>query len=260
MVETPLWQSAEFALRSSVPRSEPFQEVELWATFTAPSGRRRRVPAFWDGEHTWRVRFAPDEEGAWSGLTTCGDVDDVGLHGRSLELRAGPPSGHTPFDRHGPIHVSADGRHFEHLDGTPWLWLADTCWNGPMRSDDAGWRLYLEVRAGQAFSAVQWVATQFLAAVDGDRDGRKAFTGTERITPDLQFFQRLDGKVRQIAAAGLLSVPVLLWAAEWCEDKAINLTNPGYWLPEDQAVLLARQMVARWDSYPVAWFLPGDGP
>ncbi len=107
---------------------------------------------------------------------------------------------------------------------------------------------------------MQWVATQFLAAVDGDRDGRKAFSGTDRIVLDPAFFQRLDGKVEALARAGLLGIPTLLWAAEWCADEAVNLTNPGYWLPEDQAILLARHMVARWDAYPVAWFLPGDAP
>ena len=55
-------------------------------------------------------------------------------------------------------------------------------------------------------------------------------------------------------------MPVLLWAAEWTRDPSVNDMNPGYALPHDQAVLLARYMVARWDAYPVAWMLPGDGP
>ncbi len=260
MVETPIWHPAEFEMRSSVARENPIQECELHATFTSPSGRQRRVYGFWDGGDTWRVRFAPDEVGAWTGVTSCSDVSDAGLHGQRLELMAGGAQGGTVFDQHGPIRVSGNGRYFAHADGTPFLWLADTCWNGPLRSDDAEWRQYLEVRTRQSFSAVQWVATQFLAAVDGDRDGRMAFSGSERIVLDPAFFQRLDVKVEQLHRAGLLGIPVLLWAAEWTDDPAVNLTNPGYWLPEEQAILLARHMVARWDAYPVAWFLPGDGP
>ena len=260
MIETPLWHPAEFVLHASVVRANAIQECELRATFTAPSGRQRRVYGFWDGGDTWRVRFAPDEVGTWTGLTICSDAADAGLHGQTLGLVATAAAGQTAFDRHGPVGVAADGRHFEHRDGTPFLWLADTCWNGPMRSDDAEWQLYLDTRTGQAFTAVQWVATQFLAAVDGDRDGRLAFSGTDRIVLDPAFFGRLDGKVEALARAGLLGIPTLLWAAEWCADEAVNLTNPGYWLPEDQAILLARHMVARWDAYPVAWFLPGDGP
>jgi hypothetical protein len=192
-------------------------------------------------------------------LTVCSDRSDTGLHGRSLELHAGPPSGETVFDRHGPIRVAAAGRYFEHLDGTPFLWLADTCWSGPLRSDDAEWHAYLATRTAQSFSGVQWVATQYLAATDGDRDRRRAFTGTGPITIDTEFFQRLDRKVEAMARAGLLGVPVLLWAAEW-SDEAVNMTNPGHRLAEDHAIVLARHMVARWDSYPVAWILSGDGP
>ena len=115
--------------------------------------------------------------------------------GRPWSSACGEAQGDTVFDRHGPIRVASNGRHFEHLDGTPFFWLADTCWNGPLRSDDAEWQLYLDTRTRQSFTAVQWVATQFLAAVDGDRDGRVAFSGIERIVLDPAFFQRLDGKV-----------------------------------------------------------------
>jgi hypothetical protein len=260
VVVTPIWQPAEVEVRSSVTRDDPFGEVDLRATFTSPTGRQRRVYGFWDGGQTWRVRFAPDEPGTWTGVTECSATTDPGLHGQVLEIDAVAPAGETVFEQHGAIRVSADGRHFEHRDGTPFMWLADTCWNGPMRSDDAEWQRYLETRTRQRFSAVQWVATQFLAAVDGDRDGRKAFSGSDRIVLEPAFYQRLDGKVETLAQAGLLGIPTLLWAAEWCEDEAINLTNPGYWLPEDQAIRLARHMVARWDAYPVAWFLGGDAP
>ena len=81
---------------------------------------------------------------------------------------------------------------------------------------------------------------------------------TSPSTPE--FFRRLDGKVAALARAGLLAVPVLLWAAEWTDDPRVNELNPGYSLPDDQAVLLARYMVARWDAYPVAWILPGTAP
>jgi hypothetical protein len=259
MIETALWQPAEFVLRSDVRTDDPTPTSHLRAVFTSPSGRECRVYGFWDGRDVWRVRFAPTEEGTWRGVTTCSDPADAGLHGRTMELRVAPPSGETAFDRHGPVRVAAGGRHLEHLDGTPFLWLADTCWSGPLRSEEADWQTYLAARSAQSFSAVQWVATQYLAATSGDRDGRTAFRGRDRIAIDAAFFQRLDGKVQALARAGLLGVPVLLWAAEW-SDESVNRTNPGYWLSEDQAILLARHMVARWDCYPVAWILPGDGP
>jgi hypothetical protein len=117
----------------------------------------------------------------------------------------------------------------------------------------------LSQRVRQKFSAVQWVATQWLASPAGDRDGAKAFNGVENISINPTFFQRLDQRVEAITRAGLLNIPVLLWAAEWSTPDE-NGKNPGVFLPEDQAVLLARYMVARWSAEPVVWTLAGDAP
>jgi hypothetical protein len=92
---------------------------------------------------------------------------------------------------------------------------------------------------------------QWLAAPDGDRLQQLAYTGNESVTINPAFFQRLDTYVDMINEAGLLSVPVLLWA--------VRPNNPGYDLPEDQVILLARYMVARWSTSPTVWILPGDG-
>ena len=42
-------------------------------------------------------------------------------------------------------------------------------------------------------------------------------------------------------------------------DYTANLINPGLTLPEDQAILLERYMVARWGAQHVLWILNGDG-
>lgn len=39
----------------------------------------------------------------------------------------------------------------------------------------------------------------------------------------------------------------------------MNRLNPGNSLPEDQAIVLANYMVARWQAHDVAWILNGDG-
>jgi hypothetical protein len=155
--------------------------------------------------------------------------------------------------------VSSDGRHLEHIDGTPWLWLADTAWNGPLRSTPDEWRQYLEVRRRQGFGAVQFVTTQWIAAPDGDLEGQLAYQGHERITINPAFFQRLDARIDAINGAGLLAVPVMLWAATWTNSAEIDSVNPGVSLPEEQAALLARYMVARWGAHHVVWILNGDG-
>lgn len=253
----PLWQRAQWTLMSSQDYDNPLQEAELSARFTAPSGRVAHAYGFWDGGRTWKVRFAPDEPGVWR-LETC--PANPGNSGLVLDetFTCTEAEGDTIFQQHGPIRVSENRLYFEHADGTPFLWLADTARNGSLLATSEDWTSYLETRRRQGFSAVQWVATQWLASPKGDHAGRMAYEGSDQIRLNLDFFRALEAKHDALTVAGLLSVPVMLWAANWNAEATLN--NPGATLPENQAILLARYMLARWGADPVTWCLPGDGP
>lgn len=249
----PKWNRFEAAFTSVSAYTNPIQQAEFQATFTAPSGERRTIPGFWDGGSTWRIRFAPDQAGEWTYLTDCSDVQNSGLHRRSGRFTCVAATGGSRFSQHGPVKVSHDKRSLIHDDRTPFFWLGDTAWNGPMKSTHAEWSRYLQERTRQKFNAVQWVTTQFRAAPDGDIEHRPAFTGSNSIAINIEFFRRLDGKVDSLTRSGLLNVPVLLWA------HGGSPVNPGGSLPEDQAIRLARYMVARWQANPTVWILNGDG-
>jgi len=250
------YQRFEQSFDSAVSYTNPAQEAALIATFTSPSGETFKVPGFWDGGKTWRIRFAPSTPGKWKFETTCSDGKNKGLHQQKGEFTATAPAGTSRFAQHGPIRRSDDDRYLVHHDGTPFLWIGDTAWNGPLLSSTAEWDQYLKERTREKFSAVQWVATQFRAAPDGDAKKQLAYKGTEKIVINPEFFQRLDEKVEAMNKAGLLSVPVLLWAINGGGNPKVN---PGVSLPEDQEILLARYMVARWGGNAVAWILAGDG-
>lgn len=254
----PKWGRFEASFNSTAAYANPFQEAALSMAFVSPSGQRRIVDGFWDGDDTWRVRFIPDEPGEWTYTTTCSDINNNGLHGQAGAFRCGEPAGGTRFEQHGPLCLADNRRYLAHADGEPFFWLADTCWNGPLCSTAEEWAHYLRERVRQKFTAVQWVATQFLAAPEGDIEGQPAYTGHDQIAVNPAFYRRLDEKLETLNRAGLLGIPVLLWAAEWSSPE-VNATNPGYVLPEDQAIKLARYMVARWGAHFVAWILPGDG-
>jgi hypothetical protein len=250
------WDRFEKSFNSSVTYRNPFQEVTFKVEFTSPTGENRTVEGFWDGEKIWRVRFAPNEIGTWHYQTICSDTANSGLHHQTGTFLCTAPRGNHRFSQHGPLRVSPDGRYLMHEDRTPFFWLGDTAWCGPLLSTFAEWEYYLNERVRQKFSAVQWVATQFRAAPDGDREKQLAYTGTQRIQIHPKFFQRLDEKVEAANRAGLLNVPVLLWAINGGSNPPIN---PGVSLPEDQAIVLARYLVARWGANDVVWILNGDG-
>lgn len=247
--EVHLWGRWEGAFTADRPRTDAIpavQSVTLEVAFAAPSGARRLTTGFWDGDETWRVRFCPDEIGTWQYATRCSDSADLGLHGQSGSFACTPYSGTNPLFQHGQIRVSATGRHLEHADGTPFFFLADTCWNGPHLAEPDEWQQYLADRTSKHFSAVLFTAPHF-RALPSNADGRLAFAGREQIEIDPRFFQRLDRAVDAMNDNGLLAVPLLLHAG-----KDTDL-NTGHFLPKEQAIVLARYLVARYDAHHVLW-------
>jgi len=67
------------------------------------------------------------------------------------------------------------------------------------------------------------------------------------------FFQRMDRKFDTINERGLVAAPVLLWALT-SKDRE----SPAALTTED-AIRLARYMVARYGAHHVFWILGGDG-
>ena len=226
---------------------------EVVVVFSGPAGELERVPAFWDGGRIWRVRFSPERQGLWRYRVQASDPTDAGLHNQSGAFRVYPAAGSNDLERRGPPRLSADRRHFVHADGTPWFWLGDTAWNGALLSTEEEWSRYLKDRAAKGFTAIQMVMTQWRAG-RADELGQTAFSGTDQIQIHPGFFQRMDRKVREVNRHGLVGGCVLLWALT-SKDRE----SPGEVLPEHQAIMLARYMVARYGAYGVVWILGGDG-
>src|SRR5205085_11909432 len=162
-------------------------------------GRTTSVDAFWDGGRTWRARIRLDEIGTWRWRSVASDATDARLHGRVGELDCIPYEGANPVFVHGPVRVADDGTSLAHADGTPFLWLGDTVWNGLIRAAPEDWEIYLEARRAQGFSVVQFFSTQWRALAT-DPFGDPSFRDEDgRFYPEPAFFQRLDGKVEAIA-------------------------------------------------------------
>jgi hypothetical protein len=97
----------------------PFLEVSFEAVFSQGS-REVRVPGFYDGQGTYRVRFMPDNEGEWSFLTRS---TTAALDGKAGSFSATAPSA----GNHGPVSVR-NRFHFAHADGTPYFPFGTTCY------------------------------------------------------------------------------------------------------------------------------------
>ena len=268
--------ATEWSYGTAKSYADPFNDVTLDVVVAGPDGEEMRVPAFWAGGGTWRVRFASPKVGRHTFRTVCSDADNADLHGREGELEVAPYEGDNPLLQHGPLRVSANRRYLEHLDGTPFLWLADTWWMGLCRR--LGWpgdfqRLTAD-RVAKGFSVVQIVAGLYpdMGAFDerganeagfpwegdrplssgglweGDRplsSGGLSPSDYARVNP--RYFDMADLRIAWLVEQGLVPCVVGCW---------------GYhlpWLGIERMKQHWRTLIARWGACPVVWCLAGEG-
>src|SRR5690606_7787203 len=136
-----------------------FNDVEVDVIVAGPDGREQRVPAFWSGENTWRVRYAAAAPGRYQWRAAASVPDDQALNGLSGSIQVEPYTGEHPLYRRGGLRVSANKRYLEHSDGTPFFWLGDTWWLG--LTERLGWpgdfRRLVEDRVSKGFTVIQLV-------------------------------------------------------------------------------------------------------
>lgn len=242
----------EWSLHSGKRYRDPFNDIELSVIFRGPAGEEDTIPAFWAGEQSWRVRYAPRTPGRYSWRTICSDSSNTDLHNQTGSLAAEPYEGLNPLHRNGPIHVSADKRHFEHSNGTKFFWLGDTWWMGLCRR--LSWpedvQRLAEDRVRKGFTVVQIVAGLYPDMPQFDpRGANEAGYPWEadyaRINP--AYFDMADLRMEYLVSRGIAPCIVGCW---------------GYYLPimgEKRLKRHWRYIVARWGALPVFWCLAGEG-
>jgi hypothetical protein len=248
--DLPLYGRWELALEAQQPVEQP-SDVVLTVELAPPSGRAQRVFGFWDGGATWRVRLLASEPGTWKyTIRTTPPVG--GLDGQRGEFVCrGERAAAGGSLSHGPLVVSKSRTHLAHADGTPFFWLGDTVWNGPLLASRDDWETFLADRVAKRFSVIQFNMPAPWRTAHADERGQRAYSGRERIEMHPQFFQRMDERVEAINRHGLVAAIVLLWTLGQRD------VSPGQ-LPDDRCVKLARYMVARYQGHHVCWILAGD--
>ena len=241
----------EFPFESAKTYQDPFNELTLDVVFTDPAGTQRRVPAFWAGGQSWKVRYSSRLTGNHRFQTECSDTSNSGLHGVRGELTVTPYTGKNPLLLHGAIQVAQDRRHFAHADATPFFWLGDTWWMGlvkRLRWPEDFQQLTAD-RRDKGFSVIQLVAGLYpdMPAFDERGLGDNGFPWEKlytRIRPE--YFDEADKRIEHLVDQGL--VPCIL--GTW-----------GYhlpWLGTDKMKQHWRYIIARWGALPVVWTASGE--
>jgi hypothetical protein len=242
---------AEIGLTSAGKHADPFNDVTLDVVFTEPGGAERRVPAFWAGGTSWKVRYASHTPGAHRFRTECSDAADAGLHGVEGTVTVEPYAGDNPLYRHGPLRVGKGKRYLEHADGTPFLWLGDTWWMGLTKrlSFPEEFATLAADRKKKGFNVVQIVAGLYpdMPAFDERGANEAGFpweTDYARIRPE--YFDAADRRIQYLADQGIVPCVVSAW---------------GYhlpWLGQERMRQHQRYVYARWGALPIVWCIAGE--
>jgi hypothetical protein len=233
------WQMQEISFIAGTSYADPFDDIELDVNFTGPEGIVMAMPAFWDGDDTWRVRFAPTEVGLWDYETVCSNPADAGLHGVRGTIECVPYTGDLEVYRRGFIKTKPGVRYFEYADGTPFFYLGDTHWGMPKEPFDTMFKTVVDTRVQQGFTVYQ---SQPHLHPDNHGPGYNLRDGLQ--ASDLAAFVDLDRRFAYIADAGLVHANAqLFFPTELSENH----------YEADYLRQLGRYWVARYGAYPVLW-------
>jgi hypothetical protein len=241
----------EWVLRSNAAYPSPFVDVLVEAVFTAPSGHARVMPAFHDGDGTWRIRFNPDEAGTWSVATRSRphNADFVATATLTVTPRAG-----RGFLRATP--GEAWGFRFE--SGEPAFIFGDTTYDlfamEYCGGDVAG---FMERRQAQGFNLLRTRLSPsrfHLPDAHFDWQQRDVWPwGGSRSMPrfdlfNLDFFRSVDATVQRAEALGLgLEMIMEGWGNEFP-------FNSRQWFTPEWEEHWMRYLIARYDAYAAVWF------
>jgi hypothetical protein len=248
---TPANVPVELTFTARGAYADPFNQLTFDALCTDPAGTVRRVPAFWAGGQTWKVRYASPLAGTHTFRTECSATGDTGLHARTGRVTITPYRGKNPLYAHGPVQVAANQRHFEHADGTPFFWLGDTWWMGLCHrlSWPQGFKQLTANRVQKGFNVVQIIAGLYpdMHAFDPRGANEAGFPweeGYAHIRPE--YFDAADRKLAHLVAQGITPCIVGAWG------YFIN------WMTEDQLKAHWRYLIARYGAWPVLWCTAGE--
>jgi hypothetical protein len=240
----------EWAYQAENTYSNPFYDVELMAEISDGDGKVVRLPAFWAGGNEWRFRFSANEAGEYSFQTIC-STDDKGLHDKKGTITVVPYQGNNLLYSHGTIQITPDNRHFEHLDGEPFFWLADSWWHGMTTRFKwpEDFQILTADRKEKGFSVIQF-AIGFPCDIEpfdprGQNEAGDPWN-EEMTTINPSYFDLADLRVQWLVKNELLPNIVGVW---------------GYymkWFGPEKMKKHWQYLIARYGAYPVTYTLCGE--
>lgn len=251
------WDVFENSFVSAKKYESPFAALQVDVVFRCGE-QKWMVPAFWAGCDKWTVRFAPPAVGDYTFQVKCSDPANKELNGAEQHLRVNAYTGDNPLRKHGFLRVAEDKRHFEHADGTAFLWLGDTWWKNLCKR--MTWEDFQELtadRKAKGFSAVQIVCGPYpdenMMEARWENEGGMPYEKINFSVVNPRYFDFADRRIKHLVDAGMVPVIVGGWGRPQGGGKSTlrQVGLEGYkrhW----------RNLIARFGAYPTVWIIGGE--
>lgn len=204
-------------------------------------------PAFWDGERSFIVRFAPTQKGKWSYMTRC--KQDASLDNIAGSFKCAAYRGDLEIYKRGFVQCEKGKKYMTYADGTPFFYLGDTHWGmlteeideaGEHAGDiktDSHFKYIVDRRVEQGFTVYQ---SEPINSAFNVEDG-------EVNASDIPGFRLTDQYFDYIAKAGLTHANAQFFF--------VASMSPKLAADDEKLEWLSRYWVARYGAYPVMWTL-----
>lgn len=166
------------------------------------------------------------------------------------------------MERFKMFQVSENKRYFE-KNGTPFFYLADTCWSAFTNIEEKDWEYYIDYRKAQGFNVLQvnmlqqWDASQTdldIVPFKVNQDGSFDFNIYNE-----QYFERAGRMIAKATEKGLTIALVLLWSNyipdTWASQMPVK--QPGQ-LPKDMILDYVDKVMGLYDQYEPIYVISGD--
>ena len=253
-VVTETWVSTELTFESTQQYKLAGEKgaeqffVVLDAVFTnKATGTTLTIPAFWDGDNIFRVRFAPTEYGVWEYKTVC--ETDSSLNGKTGTIGANEYKGDLLIYKHGFVTVEEGNKYFTYADGTPFFYLGDTHWNMLVEEFDSKGSHAGDIQTNSHFKfIVDTRVEQGFTVYQSEPIGHQWNLNDCKFSKaDLTAFQNADKYFKYIASKGLVHANAQFMFYNAIQEKFANdLEFMEY---------CCRFWNARYGAYPVMWTL-----
>jgi hypothetical protein len=234
------WGVQELTLHSQRAYANPFADVSVQGRFRS-QGKESTVDGFYDGDRTWKIRFMPETQGAWTFTTVSTDQE---LNGKTGSFTAGAPGS----GNHGPV-VVRNRYHFAYADATPYFPLGTTLYNWLNRDRDLELRTlatlsrnpfnkvrFLVFPKWMVFNRVEPPRFPYVQAQPGKFD-------LDRFDPE--FFAHYEARLQDLQALGIEADIILFHPYDKWGFSSMDQSH-------DDAYL--RYVVARFAAYRNIWW------